>query len=130
MKTLLMTYANGRYDLVMRNGHSVTIDSTNPAERRTFIQQRFEKCLFSKQNFFEPSYGGNINAVIGSKKSTAITRIIKVFERVNQFFRKTMAGSGNVAISAVVVNSVTRDGQVLATVFSATEKIPLQIENK
>ena len=130
MKTLLLTYANGRYDIVMQNGHSVTLDSTNPSQRRTFIQQRFEKCLRSKPNFFDPSYGGDISSAIGTRQGTAITRIVRVFERINQFFRKTISGCGNVGISNVVTNSITQDGKVLCTVYSASEKIPLQIENK
>lgn len=114
----------------MENGHSVSLDATNPSQRREFLQQRFEKCLRSKQNFFDPSYGGDINSVIGAKKFTAVTKIVRVFERVGQFFRNTLNGSGNVGITAVVLNSVTRDGKVLCTVYSASEKVPLQIENK
>lgn len=129
MKTLKMIFRDGRYDIVMENGHSISLDSTNPAQRREFIQQRFEKCLRSKRNFFDPSYGGDINSVIGAKKNTAVTKIIRVFERVSQFFRNTLNGSGNVGITAVVLNSVTRDGKVLCTIYSVNEKIPLQIEN-
>lgn len=129
MKTLQLKYENGRYDIVMANGSSVVLDSGNPSHKKQILQQRFEKIVRSKPNFFDPDYGGDINSVIGVKKSVSIALLARVFERINNWFRKNDGGIGNVAIKGVRVTSIV-DGRVDCAVYGAESEVPVTLDNK
>ena len=131
MKTLRLIYVNGRYDIDVVAGRSVTLDSTNPADRRTILAQRFEKILRSSQSFFDSDYGADLPNRIGTKKTTAMTRIIKAMERVKAFFRKTASLSGNTAIQNVVVTNMTGSGtniKVAATAYASGDQTQVSTE--
>jgi hypothetical protein len=129
MKTLRLAYINGRYDLVMQNGKATVLDSANPAQKKEMLQQRFEKIMRSKPNFFDPDYGGNINSVIGAKKSVSIALLSQVFERINNWFRKNDSGIGNAAIRGVRVAAIS-EGRVDAVVYGAESQVPVTLDNK
>lgn len=129
MKTLRLQYVDGRYDLVMSNGKPEVLDSANPSQKKEILQQRFEKIVRSKPNFFDPDYGGNIGSVIGAQKSVSIALLSRVFERVNNWFRKNDSGIGNAAIRGVRITAI-ETGRVDAIVYGAESQVPTAIENK
>lgn len=83
----------------------------------------------SKPNFFDPDYGGNINSVIGAKKSVSIALLSQVFERINNWFRKNDSGIGNAAIRGVRVAAIS-EGRVDAVVYGAESQVPVTLDNK
>lgn len=129
MKTLRLLYINGRYDIATLNGSSIVLDSGNPDQRKEILSQRFEKQVRSKPNFFDPEYGGDINSVIGAKKSVSLALLTRVFERINTWYRKNIGGSGNAGITGVRVTAI-RDEHVGCLVYGAGESVPVELENK
>jgi len=120
MKTLKTIRKNGRFDIVVNNGCSTVLDSNIAKERIIIAEQRLTKNILDRRNIFNPSYGLELNGLIGKKQIS----ILELDNRINNlkiFYRNTSGYSGNLSVSDLVYD-VSDDNEITCTVKLVTNE--------